>query len=93
MWFVVLCVCWSCLYLGYAVGSPVPWSTRIRFFLFFLLFFSFFIDFPRGGTSERLYGVGVVSVNASDAGLCSHGSPVGFADLLAVSVKVYGSME
>jgi hypothetical protein len=49
--------------------------------------------FSSGSTSEWLHRVHVVCVDTTDDCFVSHGCPVGFTDLVLVSVIVYGSME
>jgi hypothetical protein len=79
-------VCWYyfCLFVCcVAAAGPAHWYARL----------GVFVDFSSGSTSEWLHRVHVVCVDTTDDCFVSHGCPVGFTDLVLVSVIVYGSME
>jgi hypothetical protein len=46
-----------------------------------------------GATSERFNGIGLVGVNAAEGGFGNHGSPVGFTNAAAVSIKIDWSLK
>ncbi len=46
-----------------------------------------------GAASEQFNRIGILGVNATEGGFGNHGSPVGFTNAAAISIKIGWSVE